>query len=147
LSDLLVAPKKRPRNVVSSPAANGVFDSSSSGRTRRVALRRLRSSLSSKLRKISRRRRELRFRFAANGCAEPYRASQRSPQRRCRSIFEPAMPIGTKDTTDKNLDLRFPCLIQIRRLCSPLGRKRRQNHASGERTNSISLNRGCYSER
>jgi hypothetical protein len=76
------------------------------GRTRRPALRRLRSSLSSKLRKIGRRRRRLRFLLAAKWCLDPYRGSQRLPQRRGVPIYEPTTPVGTNDTNEKNLDLR-----------------------------------------
>jgi hypothetical protein len=40
--------------------------------------------------------------LAAKGCIEPHQASQRRPQRRRCSIFEPAMPIGTNDANEKH---------------------------------------------
>jgi hypothetical protein len=59
-----------------------------------------------KLSRNGRRRRRLRFCFAAKGCSESYRASQRPRQRRRLAAFETAPTIGTNDITDKNLDLR-----------------------------------------
>jgi hypothetical protein len=63
---------------------------------------RLRSRLSAKLRHIGRRRRELVF-FAAEGCRDPYRASQKCSQRRPVPGFEPGTLFGAKIATTKIL--------------------------------------------
>jgi hypothetical protein len=41
-------------------------------------------------------------RFAAKGSNEPYRGSQRLPQRPRHPIYEPATVIGTNDTIENN---------------------------------------------
>jgi hypothetical protein len=45
------------------------------------------------------------LRLAAKWCTESYRGSQHCPQRRRSSLYETAMPIGTKNITEKNLQL------------------------------------------
>jgi hypothetical protein len=66
-----------------------------------------RSSLSSKLKCNGRRSWRLRFNFAAKGCTETYQAGPMRWQRRRSPLFEPAMLIGTKNTTDRNHDVRL----------------------------------------
>jgi hypothetical protein len=74
------------------------------------ALRRLRASVSSKRRKTSRRRRELCFLIAAEGCTDPHQASQNFSHRPRIHLYEKAPLPGTNMTNDKN-----PSLQQNRR--------------------------------
>jgi len=75
-----------------------------------VALRRLRSSPSSKLLRTGRRRRELRI-LIPQGCTERKQASQRCTRVKHIAIYEPMRTVEAKTTTDKNSSLPPPPTI------------------------------------